>query len=216
MRTLPIRTLIPMILLACMLVGCADKPILERGWIGGRFAEVSDTAVDARKWDEPVLVRQVFVGTPAAEAGLLTGDVILSVGGETLDDGVSSLRETIEQAKPGTTLKLGIDRMGKAHELEVTIGEERYLRGGFFALGLSLSLRAKLIPTPDFNWFGLVRFSYKADERLELHAARQRLHDSVEQRGDETGLRSPEGWKFWLGVIGFGAHKEIVSQKSVK
>ncbi|HHY90709.1 MAG TPA: PDZ domain-containing protein, partial [Clostridiales bacterium] len=60
-----------------------------------------------------LIVVSPIEGTPAEKAGILPGDVILSVNGETLQG--ASLSDAVEkmQGEPGTKVTLGIEREGK-------------------------------------------------------------------------------------------------------
>jgi serine protease Do len=59
---------------------------------------------------------------PAAKAGLKDGDVILELDGKPVES-ANNLRLRISQTAPGSTVKLGISRDGKAQDVSVTLGE---------------------------------------------------------------------------------------------
>lgn len=60
--------------------------------------------------------------TPAAKAGIKSGDIITAIDGNKL--GIdSSLRQILLQHKPGDTIKLDVLRDGKTLTLDVTLGE---------------------------------------------------------------------------------------------
>ena len=67
------------------------------------------------------LVAQVEPKSPAAAAGLKSGDVILRIDGETMVQ-AGSLSARIAQSLPGDRIKLSVWRAQKAQELEVTLG----------------------------------------------------------------------------------------------
>ncbi|MDO8483445.1 MAG: trypsin-like peptidase domain-containing protein, partial [Candidatus Limnocylindrales bacterium] len=69
--------------------------------------------------DQPV--PGVQAGTPAAEAGIKDGDIILSVEGKVIDDG-HPLDATLAQFSPGDTVSVEILRDGQHLTLEVTLG----------------------------------------------------------------------------------------------
>jgi 2-alkenal reductase len=60
-------------------------------------------------------------GTPAAEAGVEDGDIIVSVEGKVIDDG-HPLDATLAQFSPGETVSLEVLRAGEQITLEVTLG----------------------------------------------------------------------------------------------
>jgi 2-alkenal reductase len=60
-------------------------------------------------------------GTPAAEAGIKDGDIIVSVDGKVIDDG-HPLDATLSQFSPGQTVSVEILRGGERLTLQVTLG----------------------------------------------------------------------------------------------
>jgi serine protease Do len=74
----------------------------------------------ARRMGHPgaVVILSVALRSPAAEAGLQPGDMILKVRGKPIA-GIGSLQTAIEVAKPGEPLALTIVRCGQEREVEV-------------------------------------------------------------------------------------------------
>jgi serine protease Do len=66
------------------------------------------------------VVSQVESDSPAAKAGLKTGDVITELDGKKISD-ASELQLTVGQMHPGTTIKLGLLRNGKSMTVPVTL-----------------------------------------------------------------------------------------------
>jgi putative serine protease PepD len=64
---------------------------------------------------------RVFPGTPAAKAGLKTGDVITSIEGHAVS-GESDVSDAIGQLKPGNTITVTYERDGKSATATVTLG----------------------------------------------------------------------------------------------
>jgi S1-C subfamily serine protease len=81
---------------------------------------------------EGALVAEVIPDTPAAEAGLMVDDVILSVDGEALEFG-ADLAEVIQSYSPGDTVVLEVERTEDEEpvemEIEVTLGENPEVEG---------------------------------------------------------------------------------------
>ena len=93
-----------------------------------------------------VKVTQVEPGTPAEEAGLQSGDLVLTADGKRIEEGLADLRSII-QAAPEETIKLQVQRDGEA--LSLTATPERREGNGY--LGIMMA------PWPDRN--GMVRYS---------------------------------------------------------
>ena len=70
-----------------------------------------------------VRVESVAPGTPAEEAGLESGDVIVTVDGETVD-GPRALVAAIAAKSPGDEVTLSVERDGETLELDATLGEQ--------------------------------------------------------------------------------------------
>jgi putative serine protease PepD len=62
----------------------------------------------------------VPAGTPAAAAGLKTGDVVTSVDGKQITDGIS-LIVAIRSHQPGETVTLDVQRKGEGKSVKVTL-----------------------------------------------------------------------------------------------
>ncbi len=67
------------------------------------------------------MISDVLQDSPAAEAGLLAGDVITSVG-ETEVMGMGDMAEAIASYSPGDEVELTVERDGEAISLTVTLG----------------------------------------------------------------------------------------------
>lgn len=75
-----------------------------------------------RRDDQPgaVTVRYVYPQSPAAQAGIEPGDVILALEGEAVEDR-HALAVQLSRYKPGQALKLRLRRAGREREVEVTL-----------------------------------------------------------------------------------------------
>ena len=78
-----------------------------------------------------VRVTQVEPGTAAQEAGLQSGDLIVSADGEHIDEGLTELRSII-RAAPEETLELSVKRNGE--QLSLTATPERREGHGFLGI----------------------------------------------------------------------------------
>ncbi len=69
-----------------------------------------------------VLVVDVAPGSPAEEAGIMRGDIIVSIDGTALS-GIEELKSIIERRKPGRTVSLRVISYYGARDVSVTLAE---------------------------------------------------------------------------------------------
>ena len=72
--------------------------------------------------EEAVIVLEVGAGTPADEAGIETGDLIVSIEGEEVRS-VEEFLGLLRRRDPGETVEVGVLRDGEEEQLEVTLAE---------------------------------------------------------------------------------------------
>ena len=96
---------------------------VTRGWLGIQLQEVTTeiAAALSLKDDGGVLVAEVLDGTPAQDAGLESGDVILRLGGDVVRD-PNDLSRRVASMPPGERVRLRVLREGKERNLTVTLG----------------------------------------------------------------------------------------------
>ncbi|MCC5977541.1 MAG: trypsin-like peptidase domain-containing protein [Salinarimonas sp.] len=94
-----------------------------RGYLGVQIQPVSEDIAEAMGRDNTrgALVAQPQPDSPAADAGLESGDIILSVDGESIADH-RALSRRIADIPPGTTILLEVVRRGEVQEISVEIG----------------------------------------------------------------------------------------------
>jgi len=94
-----------------------------RGYLGVQIQPVTEDIAEAMGRDDTqgALVAQPQPDSPADEAGLEAGDIILSVDGESIADH-RALSRRIADIDPGTTITLEIVRRGDVREISVEIG----------------------------------------------------------------------------------------------
>ena len=99
-----------------------------RGYLGVSINNLSRTEAEAFGLSntDGALVEQVVPGHAAETAGMLHGDVIISVDGQRISD-TRELIDTISGMPPGTKVELGVIRSGKSRDIIVTL-EERELQ----------------------------------------------------------------------------------------
>lgn len=100
---------------------------VTRGSIGIMMkTENNPVALEAYgvKAKEAVVVEQVYLGTPAAKAGLQQNDVITEINGVKVANG-DQLQDVIVESPIGSTVKLGLLRAGRPQTVSVTIGDRK-------------------------------------------------------------------------------------------
>jgi serine protease Do len=97
---------------------------VQRGQLGVTVQGISsDMAASlGLKEVKGALVSDVSEGSPAEKAGVVRGDVIVSVDGVPVDDG-NVLRNRIASSRPGSTVTLGLLRDGTAKTVRVELRE---------------------------------------------------------------------------------------------
>ncbi len=88
-------------------------------WLGVSLQDSTATADGSTR--QGAKLAQIVGGTPAASAGLKTGDVVISINGENVS-GAESLTAQIRERAPGEQVTLGVVRGGKLNNVTVTLG----------------------------------------------------------------------------------------------
>ena len=101
-----------------------NKGHVARGWLGVYIQEVSKNLAESFGLDKPsgALVTRVTENSPAEEAGLKEGDIILSFNDQMV--GFSSeLPHLVGRVAPGSEVKLNILRDGDEESIDLVVGE---------------------------------------------------------------------------------------------
>jgi serine protease Do len=97
---------------------------VHHGYLGISMNDV--TPENAQFFNLPdatgAIVSQVTPGSPAAQAGLKSGDVLRELDGKTIVDG-RALQVAVSETAPGSAIDLGILRDGKPQSIHITVGE---------------------------------------------------------------------------------------------
>jgi len=101
-----------------------DNGTVKRGYLGVAIQKVNQTLAEQFniKVGQGAIVGQILPGSPAAEAGVETGDVLLSLNGRAVSD-PRTLQGIVEQLEIGKSYPLKLSRDGKPLELKVAIRE---------------------------------------------------------------------------------------------
>ena len=97
---------------------------VHHGYLGITMNDVTPENASFFKLQDAdgAIVSQVSPDSPAATAGLKSGDVIRSLDGQPIING-SALQVAVSQDQPGTNISLGILRDGNAQTLKIKVGE---------------------------------------------------------------------------------------------
>ncbi len=164
------------------------------GYLGVQSMEVGQLAdyFGAAK-DEGVLVTEVVEESPAAEAGLKAGDVILAVGDEEVSD-PEELREAVRGQKPGESVKIEILRRGTRSTVTAKLGDASDMGDAemFFMSPEDGNVMIPEIPriprapridiqAPNFQWRGDGDAHVLRLDDEELQKFKEELHKSLDE-----------------------------------
>jgi serine protease Do len=101
-----------------------DKGAVTRGWLGVQIQSVTTEIADVigLKEAQGALVAGTQANSPAEEAGLASGDVIVSVDGALIKD-ARDLNKKVTGIEPGTTVEIGVVRGGVQKTMTAALGE---------------------------------------------------------------------------------------------
>ena len=97
---------------------------VSRGWLGVLIQDVTHELAESFDMDRPrgALVAQVLPDSPAAQAGVQVGDVILRFAGDEVEHS-SDLPPIVGRTRAGTEARMKVLRNGREITLDVTIAE---------------------------------------------------------------------------------------------
>jgi serine protease Do len=96
---------------------------VERGWLGVTIQQVDEALASGLGFDgdSGALIASVVPGSPADEAGLRPGDVIVGIDGEDVVR-LKELTRKVAEVKPDDKVELDVWRNGERQTLEVSVG----------------------------------------------------------------------------------------------
>jgi carboxyl-terminal processing protease len=128
--------------------------------------QYSGVGIEVAMEDDQVVVVSPFEGSPAAAAGIRTGDVIATIDGVAVNS--TTLADTIGRmrGKEGTSVKIGILRSGNTEPLEFALKRSR----------VELHSVKSELPEPGFGYVRIAEFSETTGEDTvsALRALRKR------------------------------------------
>jgi serine protease Do len=100
-----------------------DKGSVTRGFLGVSLQPIDKDLAEALGLEKPegALVADIVPDSPAAQAGLEQGDIILEVNDIPVKT-PASIRNDVMLNEPGTVVKLKVNRKGKVMIIKVTLG----------------------------------------------------------------------------------------------
>ncbi len=95
---------------------------IKLAWIGATGQPVTSEIAESMGLPRPggVLVKDIYPGGPLADAGIKSGDVVLSVDGAAVDD-MQALNYRIATHKPGESVKLHVEAGKSARDVNVVL-----------------------------------------------------------------------------------------------
>lgn len=212
------------------LAACASepRPAEERGWIGGHFAAVTRGHVSeitsglhgalegmptSASGESAALVTDAHAGTPLARAGLVPGDLLLTLDGMPADDELD-LRERVESMKPGARVPVAYWRDGETRTADVVVGRETYRRSGSVTIGIGISSALDLWPFDDgIDILGLIRLRWDHD-RNDVTGV---VPDYVRKVRPGESVEGPmqEKVETFLLLVGAAKGKTVLSQETL-
>lgn len=102
-----------------------------RGWLGIEVQPLTPELAESFGLEQAtgVVVAGIYRGSPAAQAGIQPGDVLLKIAGKTVTDGQKAMNQ-IARSQPGDVLELTLQRHGQALQVPITIGVRPQIKRG--------------------------------------------------------------------------------------
>jgi len=113
---------IPTSMVRAVVEGAKSGKPITRAWLGASGQPVTAEIAQAAGLDRPrgVLVKEVAADSPAAQAGIHAGDVIVAISGHEVDD-PEDLRFRVATLPAGAPVPLTLWRAGKQQETSATL-----------------------------------------------------------------------------------------------
>ncbi|MGJ8628886.1 MAG: Do family serine endopeptidase [Sulfitobacter sp.] len=114
---------VPSDLVQTVVADLADDGQIARGWLGVNIRPMTEEVANVLGYDAPkgAVIEAVSEGSPAADAGLKKGDIILSFNGADITE-LRDLTRAVATTTPDAAAKIIVLRKGSEQTLDVTIG----------------------------------------------------------------------------------------------
>jgi carboxyl-terminal processing protease len=145
--------------------------------------QYSGVGLEVSMDDGQVVVVTALDGSPAVEAGIRSGDVIVTIDGVAVN--TATLADTIGRMRgpEGTTVKIGILREGSTEPLQFTLKRSR----------VQLHSVASELPEPGFGYVRISQFSDTTGAELIAALAALRKQNAAPLKGLVLDLRNNPG-----------------------
>jgi serine protease Do len=107
---------------------------VTRGWLGVGIQDLDKDLKEYYGISQGVLISEVFPGDPADRAGILAGDIVLSINGNPVDSS-RDLSKQIADLSVKSTAEIKLNRNGKIKTVNVTIARRDEVKLGTTAPG---------------------------------------------------------------------------------
>lgn len=113
---------VPSDLVSKVVADLKDDGQIDRGWLGVQIKPVSDevASVLGLEAGQGTMIEKVMDNTPAQEAGLKSGDIVLSFDGAKIKE-ARDLTRAVAGTVPGSVSKIEVLRKGENVTLDVTL-----------------------------------------------------------------------------------------------
>jgi serine protease DegQ len=117
---------VPINMARAVMAQIVEHGAVRRGRIGVAIQDLTPDLAEALSTGrtQGAAVVEVEAGSPAARAGLKSGDVVVAVGGEPVRS-ATELRNRIGLARVGANLEMAVERGGKPHQVTVRVEPAR-------------------------------------------------------------------------------------------
>jgi len=184
-----------------------DQGKVERGWLGVGYEDVSQSHAQSIKLDLPhgALVNRIIDDSPAQEAGIMPGDIVVAVDGQAVRTG-ADLPYLVGLLQPSTLVTLRVLREGRESDFPLTLGslDSMVLVAASDRLEDSRSgLQLRALEADELAASGLDHGLMVLDARGAAEAARLQQGDIILSI-NLVDLASPEEFERVLAVLPAG------------
>jgi len=165
---------------------------VERGYLGIYPEDLNQILSQKYDLNAGVLVSQVVKGSPADQAGILNGDLVIDFGGIEVKNS-NHIRQLIESKRAGESVELKIIREGKKNKLTAILGKAKpayqYSWRGEFNVPAP-NFGSPMVPVempnlPNMNQFEQVWTGQKGESLSQLREELEKLEQEVMKLNQE-------------------------------